>query len=49
VKEIEDPEVRVVVETSVAGAWLGVPMGQSVVIYNKKSMHGVMVGGPEAE
>jgi hypothetical protein len=47
--EIRDPEVKVASEAAIAGAWLGVPMGQSIVMIDKKDNLGTMVGGAETE
>lgn len=48
-KEIFDPEVKVAAEITLAGTWLDVPMGQSVVMTITKKNSGVMIGGVEAE
>jgi hypothetical protein len=47
--DIKDPEIKVAAEAAIAGVWLRVPMGQSVTMVDKKSNHGTMVGGVEAE
>ena len=38
-KEIEDPEVKVAAETTLAGAWLDAPIGSSMTMVMKKKGH----------
>lgn len=47
--EITDPEIKVVAQISLASTWLGVSPGQVIVMANRKSDHGTMTGGVEAE
>lgn len=47
--QINDPEIKVGAEASVACSWLHVPMGQTVTMIDKKAQRGTMTGGVEVE
>jgi tetratricopeptide (TPR) repeat protein len=47
--DIRDPEVKVAAEVAVSGTWLGIPMGMSVTMTDRKGNFGTMVSGEEAD
>lgn len=44
-KEIEDPEMKVVVETALAQSWLDVSAGTTIVVSNRKHDNWMMISG----